>query len=211
MFADGCSLWILGDLRVNSRHLSVRRGGRLGESAQGGSRKAGYHARMKRDPEEAEAMRKAWRSPPPGRLIGRGHSAGDLLEAFDWELEAESLGELSLKVTLPDHLRNPRGDLFGGFTATYVDLVALLTDPSWNGSFAGWMDDDHQHESRVSVSGARTGIQNHKPGGSPRAAHLPGRNAISHPGRPALCAGSDQIPRRRPIPDDILICSTGAG
>ena len=28
---------------------------------------------------------------------------------------------------LPAHLRNPRGDLFGGYTPTYVDMVALRT------------------------------------------------------------------------------------
>jgi acyl-coenzyme A thioesterase PaaI-like protein len=27
--------------------------------------------------------------------------------------------------TLPDAVRNPRGELFGGFTPTYVDLFAL--------------------------------------------------------------------------------------
>jgi acyl-coenzyme A thioesterase PaaI-like protein len=28
---------------------------------------------------------------------------------------------------LPDHVKNPRGQLFGGFTPTYVDLIALFT------------------------------------------------------------------------------------
>jgi acyl-coenzyme A thioesterase PaaI-like protein len=28
---------------------------------------------------------------------------------------------------LPGHVRNPRGQLFGGFTPTYVDIIALFT------------------------------------------------------------------------------------
>jgi acyl-coenzyme A thioesterase PaaI-like protein len=32
-----------------------------------------------------------------------------------------------LDVHLPDPVRNPRGQLFGGFTPTYVDMVALFT------------------------------------------------------------------------------------
>ena len=28
---------------------------------------------------------------------------------------------------LPEHVKNPRGQLFGGFTPTYVDLIALFT------------------------------------------------------------------------------------
>lgn len=63
----------------------------------------------------------------PDRLIGRGHSAGDFLEAYDWIVTEESSGFLRLDVHLPTHVRNPRGQLFGGFTPTYVDLVALFT------------------------------------------------------------------------------------
>jgi acyl-coenzyme A thioesterase PaaI-like protein len=36
-------------------------------------------------------------------------------------------GYLRLGVHLPDTVKNPRGQLFGGFTPTYVDLVALFT------------------------------------------------------------------------------------
>ena len=36
-------------------------------------------------PGAVEAM-KAWRNPEPGRVIGRGHPAGDFLEAYDWHL-----------------------------------------------------------------------------------------------------------------------------
>ena len=34
---------------------------------------------------------------------------------------------LKIRAHLPAHVRNPRGQLFGGFTPTYVDLVALFT------------------------------------------------------------------------------------
>ena len=68
-----------------------------------------------------------WRQHEPDRLIGRGHAAGDFLEAHDWEVLEESAGRLRLSVHVPPHVRNPRGQLFGGFTGTYVDLVALFT------------------------------------------------------------------------------------
>ncbi|HLI44086.1 MAG TPA: hypothetical protein VKU92_06415 [Acidimicrobiales bacterium] len=66
-------------------------------------------------------------SPPPGRILGRGHPAGDFLEAYEWELLEERSGYLRLEAHRPEQVRNPRGQLFGGFTPTYVDLVALLT------------------------------------------------------------------------------------
>jgi acyl-coenzyme A thioesterase PaaI-like protein len=74
-----------------------------------------------------EPFRRAWAEPPPGRLVGRGHPAGDFLQAYDWDVLDETPGHLRLEVTLPDHVKNPRGQLFGGFTPTYVDLVALFT------------------------------------------------------------------------------------
>ena len=70
---------------------------------------------------------RAWATPPPGRLIGRGHPAGDFLEAYDWEVLEEGAGRLRIEASLPDQVKNPRGQLFGGFTPTYVDLVALFT------------------------------------------------------------------------------------
>lgn len=71
--------------------------------------------------------RPTWRLREPGRLIGRGHPAGDFLEAYEWRIVAESEGYLELDVHLPERARNPRGQLFGGFTPTYVDMVALHT------------------------------------------------------------------------------------
>lgn len=74
-----------------------------------------------------EHVLRAWAEPPAGRLIGRGHPAGDFLEAYDWDLLEEGPGFLRISAALPDHVKNPRGQLFGGFTPTYVDLVALFT------------------------------------------------------------------------------------
>ena len=56
-----------------------------------------------------------------------GHCAGDLVEAFKWKILKEEPGLVELDVHLPDHLRNPRGQLFGGFTGTYIDIVAIYT------------------------------------------------------------------------------------
>jgi acyl-coenzyme A thioesterase PaaI-like protein len=70
---------------------------------------------------------RAWMARKPGQLIGKGHPAGDFLEAHDWKVLEESPGCLRLQAHVPEHVKNPRGQLFGGFTPTYVDLVALLT------------------------------------------------------------------------------------
>ena len=78
-------------------------------------------------PAEAVAAMKAWRNPEAGRVIGRGHPAGDFLEAYDWKLLDTREGYLRIEAGLPAHVRNPRGQLFGGFTPTYVDMVALMT------------------------------------------------------------------------------------
>jgi acyl-coenzyme A thioesterase PaaI-like protein len=85
-----------------------------------------------------------WATAEPGRLVGRGHMAGDFLEAWAWNVVEEAEGRLVLDVHLPDHVRNPRGQLFGGFTPTYVDLVALFTvraGPDRRASLArrGWL------------------------------------------------------------------------
>jgi acyl-coenzyme A thioesterase PaaI-like protein len=69
----------------------------------------------------------AWRAREPGRVIGRGHPAGDFLEAYDWQLLEERTGYLRIEAGLPAQVRNPRGQLFGGFTPTYVDMIALMT------------------------------------------------------------------------------------
>lgn len=81
---------------------------------------------MDAPPKDAPFVR-AWAERQPGQLIGKGHPAGDFLEAYDWKVEEERAGFLRIQAHLPDHVRNPRGQLFGGFTPTYVDLVALFT------------------------------------------------------------------------------------
>ena len=48
-------------------------------------------------------------------------------QAFERVVVFEEAGFLRLDIRLPDHVRNPRGQLFGGFTPTYVDLVSLYT------------------------------------------------------------------------------------
>jgi len=85
--------------------------------------------------------RAPWREHAPDRLIGRGHPAGDFLEAHEWELLEERPGFLRIAVHVPDHVRNPRGQLFGGFTPTYVDLVALFTFRAGerSGTRRGWL------------------------------------------------------------------------
>ena len=70
---------------------------------------------------------RAWMSRQPGRIIGRGHPAGDFLEAYDWRVLEERDGFLHIQAHVPAHVKNPRGQLFGGFTPVYVDLIALLT------------------------------------------------------------------------------------
>lgn len=74
-----------------------------------------------------ESVRRAFRERPPGRLLAPGHPAGDFLDAPAWDLLEEREGFLRVRATLPERLRNPRGHLFGGFTPTFVDLVALCT------------------------------------------------------------------------------------
>jgi acyl-coenzyme A thioesterase PaaI-like protein len=73
------------------------------------------------------AVPRRWLAREPGQLIGRGHPAGDFLEAWKWRVLEEAPGLLRIAAHLPEQVRNPRGQLFGGFTPTYVDLVALLT------------------------------------------------------------------------------------
>ena len=70
---------------------------------------------------------RAWASRKPGQLLGRGHPAGDFLQAYEWKLVEESPGLLRVRAHVPAHVRKPRGQLFGGFTPTYVEHVALFT------------------------------------------------------------------------------------
>jgi len=84
-----------------------------------------------------------WRQAEPGRLIGKGHPAGDFLAAYNWIVLDDSPGLLRVRATLSERVKNPRGQLFGGFTPTYVDLVALLTvragERRGAGGFRAWL------------------------------------------------------------------------
>jgi acyl-coenzyme A thioesterase PaaI-like protein len=68
-----------------------------------------------------------WRHPEPGRILGRGHPTGEFLEAHEWRIVEERRGYYKLDVHLPPQVQNLRGQLFGGFSPTYVDLVSLRT------------------------------------------------------------------------------------
>lgn len=76
---------------------------------------------------EDQLLPRAWVTDDPERLVGKGHNAGDLLEAWRWTVRERSAQRLVIDAHLPDHLKNPKGHLFGGFTPTYVDFVALHT------------------------------------------------------------------------------------
>ena len=76
---------------------------------------------------DADETEQPWAQPEPGQMMSAGHGAGDLLEAPKWRVVEEAKGLLIVDVHLPDALKNPQGQLFGGFTPTYVDLVSLYT------------------------------------------------------------------------------------
>jgi acyl-coenzyme A thioesterase PaaI-like protein len=73
----------------------------------------------------AEAMLRKWATDDPERVIGRGHPVGDFLDAFDWKILERSRGCMRIRARMPERVMNPRGDLFGGFTPTYVDFFGL--------------------------------------------------------------------------------------
>jgi len=76
---------------------------------------------------EPNLTRRPWWPSDASRLVGRGHPAGDFLEAYDWVVTERRKGFLRIDAHVPAHVKNPRGQLFGGFTPTYVDMVALFT------------------------------------------------------------------------------------
>ena len=79
------------------------------------------------EPKSPSSELKFWSDPEPGRLVGRGHNAGDFLEAYNWTVLETRSGLLRVRAPLPEPLLNPRGELFGGFTPAYVDFMALHT------------------------------------------------------------------------------------
>jgi acyl-coenzyme A thioesterase PaaI-like protein len=76
---------------------------------------------------EAHDIARPWLPAPEGRFIGRGHPVGDFLEAYEWRVLDAGKGRYRVDAHLPTQVKNPRGQLFGGFAPTYVDLVAVYT------------------------------------------------------------------------------------
>ena len=77
------------------------------------------------NPQTAEDALRLWRTQDPRRLAGKGHPIGDFLEAHAWKVLEREPGKRRVRARLPRRVMNPRGDLFGGFTPTYVDCFAL--------------------------------------------------------------------------------------
>jgi acyl-coenzyme A thioesterase PaaI-like protein len=85
-------------------------------------------------------VRAIWKNPAPGRLMGPGHPAGDLLDGPDWRVLEESTGRLVVDVPLVAAVKNFRSQLFGGFAPAYIDLIALRTVSAGTGERAhGWL------------------------------------------------------------------------
>ena len=74
---------------------------------------------------DAEEAIRRWATDDPERLVGKGHPVGDYLDAPGWRVTFREPGRLRVRARLPDRVMNPRGELFGGFTPTYVDFFAL--------------------------------------------------------------------------------------
>ena len=55
------------------------------------------------------------------------HNAGRLLEADRWKLLEIEPGRLLVECHVPDAVLNLAGSVFGGFTPTYVDFIAIWT------------------------------------------------------------------------------------
>ena len=93
------------------------------------AKKSDAKAHLKRDGAGGKwaEVRKAWANAAPGKFIGRGHPIGDFLEAYEWKVLEHDKGHIRIEAHLPRHVRNLRGQLFGGFTPTYVDFIALNT------------------------------------------------------------------------------------
>jgi len=56
-----------------------------------------------------------------------GHPAGDFVESPKWKILKYEPGLVEIDAHLPKQVMNPRQQLFGGFTGTYVDIVSIHT------------------------------------------------------------------------------------
>jgi acyl-coenzyme A thioesterase PaaI-like protein len=64
---------------------------------------------------------------PQGKLASPGLPPFDFLEIERWDILRDDEGELDVECYLPASALNPLGQLFGGFTAAYVDIISLYT------------------------------------------------------------------------------------
>ena len=67
------------------------------------------------------------RDPKQPIFVKPGHNAGDLVESYKWKILQEQTGLIEVDAHLPEHLLNPRNQLFGGFTGIYVDMISIWT------------------------------------------------------------------------------------
>ncbi len=74
---------------------------------------------------DAEEAIRRWSTDDPERVVGAGHPVGDYLDAPGWRVLEREPGRMRIRARLPERVMNPRGELFGGFTPTYVDFFAL--------------------------------------------------------------------------------------
>ena len=56
-----------------------------------------------------------------------GHPAGDFVESPKWKTLKSEPGLVEIDAHLPEQVLNPRRQLFGGFTGTYVDMISIHT------------------------------------------------------------------------------------
>ncbi len=69
----------------------------------------------------------------------RGNSPASYLEAERWQLQKIGPGQLDVQCHLPECVLNSAGMLFGGFTPTYIDLIAIWASMTTLGGEAAWM------------------------------------------------------------------------
>ena len=74
---------------------------------------------------DAEEAIRRWSTDDPERVVGAGHPVGDYLDAPGWRVLEREPGRMRIRARLPERVMNPRGELFGGFTPSYVDFFAL--------------------------------------------------------------------------------------
>lgn len=73
-----------------------------------------------------DTLARSWNEHDDDRVVGRGHPIGEFLEAWKWRVLERSDGHVRVEAHLPDVVLNPRRELFGGFTPTYIDLISLF-------------------------------------------------------------------------------------